>query len=151
MISLSKPLFKDTAMRFKMKKEEEIGTGIAPLVDIVFLLLLFFAITYHFDIASGVRIDLPKVTQKASDNDTEKVTLIVNKSADIFLLGKKLDLKELEKELQALVEEKSYLKVILQADKDVSHGKVVEIMDVAKNAGINSVIIAARWKADELD
>ncbi|MBN1626629.1 MAG: biopolymer transporter ExbD [Deltaproteobacteria bacterium] len=138
-------------MRFKMKKEEEIGTGIAPLVDIVFLLLLFFAITYHFDIASGVRIDLPKVTQKASDNDTEKVTLIVNKSADIFLLGKKLDLKELEKELQALVEEKSYLKVILQADKDVSHGKVVEIMDVAKNAGINSVIIAARWKADELD
>lgn len=138
-------------MRFKMKKEEEIGTGIAPLVDIVFLLLLFFAITYHFDIASGVRIDLPRVSQKASDNEAEKVTLIVNKSAEIFLMGKKLDLKELEKELKALVEEKVYLKVVLQADKDVSHGKVVEIMDVAKNTGINSVIIAARWKADEVE
>lgn len=138
-------------MRFKMKKEEEITTGIAPLVDIVFLLLLFFAITYHFDIASGVRIDLPKVTQKVADNETEKVTLIVNKSAEIFLMGKKLDLKELEKELQALVEEKVYLRVVLQADKDVSHGKVVEIMDVAKNAGINSVIIAARWKAGEVE
>lgn len=138
-------------MRFKMKKEEEMTTGIAPLVDIVFLLLLFFAITYHFDIASGVRIDLPKVTQKAADNETEKVTLIVNKSAEIFLMGKKLDLEELEKELQALVEEKVYLRVVLQADKDVSHGKVVEIMDVAKNAGINSVIIAARWKAGEVE
>jgi len=138
-------------MRFKMKKEEEMTTGIAPLVDIVFLLLLFFAITYHFDIASGVRIDLPKVTQKAADNETEKVTLIVNKSAEIFFMGKKLDLKELEKELQALVEEKVYLRVVLQADKDVSHGKVVEIMDVAKNAGINSVIIAARWKAGEVE
>jgi len=138
-------------MRFKMKKEEEIGTGIAPLVDIVFLLLLFFAITYHFDIASGVRIDLPKVTQKAADNETEKVTVIVNKSAEIFLMGKRLDLKELEKELKTLVEKKVYLKLVLQADKDVSHGKVVEIMDVAKNAGINSVIIAARWKADEIE
>lgn len=138
-------------MRFKMKKEEEMTTGIAPLVDIVFLLLLFFAITYHFDIASGVRIDLPKVTQKAADNETEKVTLIVNKSAEVFLMGKKLDLEELEKELQALVEERVYLRVVLQADKDVSHGKVVEIMDVAKNAGINSVIIAARWKAGEVE
>jgi len=137
-------------MRFKMKKEEEMTMGIAPLVDIVFLLLLFFAITYHFDIASGVRIDLPKVTQKATDDETYKVTVIVNKSAEIFFMGKKIDQQALEKELQSLVKEKGYLRVVLQADKDVSHGKVVEIMDVAKNAGINSVIIAARWKAGEV-
>jgi len=137
-------------MRFKMKKEEEMTMGIAPLVDIVFLLLLFFAITYHFDIASGVRIDLPKVTQKASDNETDKVTLIVNKSAEIFLSGKKIDQKALEKELTAIVQEKGYVSLVVQADKDVSHGKVVQIMDIAKNAGINSIIIAARWKAGEV-
>lgn len=42
------------------------------------------------------------------------------------------------------------MSVVLQADKDVSHGKVVQIMDIAKNSGINSIIIAARWKAEEL-
>ena len=138
-------------MRFKVKKEEEMSTGIAPLVDIVFLLLLFFAITYHFDIASGVRIDLPKVTQKASDSEMEKVTLIVNKSGEIFLMGEKMDLDGLEEKLHALVEERGYLRLLLQADKDVIHGKVVEIMDAAKNAGIDSVIIAARWKSGEPD
>lgn len=137
-------------MRFKMKKEDEMTVGIAPLVDIVFLLLLFFAITYHFDIASGVRIDLPKVTQKASDNEIDKVVLIVNKSGDIFLSGKKIDQETLKKELEALVQEKGYLNLVLQADKDVSHGKVVELMDIAKNADINSIIIAARWKAGEV-
>jgi len=40
--------------------------------------------------------------------------------------------------------------MVLQADKDASHGKVVQLMDVAKSAGINSIIIAARWKAEEL-
>lgn len=137
-------------MRFKMKKEDEMTLGIAPLVDIVFLLLLFFAITYHFDIASGVRIDLPKVTQKASDNEIDKVVLIVNKSGDIFLSGKKIDQETLKKELEALVQEKGYLNLVLQADKDVSHGEVVQLMDIAKNADINSIIIAARWKAGEV-
>jgi biopolymer transport protein ExbD len=42
------------------------------------------------------------------------------------------------------------LRVILQADKDVAHGKVVEIMDIAKGAGISSIIIAAKWKSDVL-
>jgi len=137
-------------MKFKKKREEEMTTGIAPLVDIVFLLLLFFAITYHFDIASGVRINLPKVAQKAADDGIYKVTLIVNKSAEVFISGKKMDLKTLQKELQALVKEKGVISVVMQADKDVSHGKVVEIMDLAKNAGINSIIIAARWKAGEV-
>ena len=137
-------------MKFKMKREEEMTVGIAPLVDIVFLLLLFFAITYHFDIASGVRIDLPKVTQKATDSEINKVTLIINKSADIFLFGKKIDRDSLKKELELLIKEKGILSVVLQADKDVSHGDVVEIMDTAKSAGINSIIISARWKSGEL-
>ncbi|MBW1921270.1 MAG: biopolymer transporter ExbD [Deltaproteobacteria bacterium] len=48
-------------MRFKTTKKEEPSLGIAPLIDIVFLLLIFFMVTSHFDIASGVRIQLPKV------------------------------------------------------------------------------------------
>lgn len=137
-------------MKFKMKREEEMTVGIAPIVDIVFLLLLFFAITYHFDIASGVRIDLPKVTQKAADDELNKVTLIINKSGDIYLFGEKIDQDSLKKEIELLVEERGTLSVVLQADKDVSHGKVVQVMDTAKSAGISSIIISARWKSGEL-
>jgi len=137
-------------MRFKRRREEDQMLSIVPLIDTIFFLMLFFAVTYDFDLASGVRIDMPEVTQKSAEDETNKVTLIMNKSADIYLGGKKIDQKTLEKKLQSLVKEKGTLSVILQADKDVSHGKVVQIMDVAKNAGIDSIIIAARWKSEEL-
>jgi biopolymer transport protein ExbD len=138
-------------MRFKKKREEEITIGIAPLVDIVFLLLLFFAISYHFDIASGVQINLPKMSRTISgDNDEKRVTLIIDRSANIYLEGKKIDLKTLSERIQGYVQEQGLVKLVLQADKDVSHGTVVEVMDVAKSAGVDSIIIAARWKSEGL-
>jgi biopolymer transport protein ExbD len=138
-------------MRFKKKREEEITIGIAPLVDIVFLLLLFFAISYHFDIASGVQINLPKMSRTISDdNDEKRVTLIIDRSANIYLEGKKIDLKTLSERIQGYVQEQGLVKLVLQADKDVSHGTVVEVMDVAKSAGVDSIIIAARWKSGGL-
>jgi biopolymer transport protein ExbD len=137
-------------MRFKRRKEEDQMLSIVPLIDTIFFLMLFFAVTYDFDLASGIHIDMPEVTQKSAEDESNKVTLIMNKSAEIYLGGEKIDQKALEMKLQNLVKEKGALSVVLQADKDVSHGKVVQIMDIAKNAGINSIIIAARWKAEEL-
>jgi biopolymer transport protein ExbD len=139
-------------VKFKKKREEEITIGIAPLVDIVFLLLLFFAISYHFDIASGVQINLPKISRTISgDNDEKRVTLIIDKSANIYLEGEKIDLKTLRERIQGYVQEQGLVKLVLQADKDVSHGTVVEVMDVAKSAGVDSIIIAARWKPKGLE
>src|SRR4030043_834291 len=138
-------------MRFKKKREEEITIGIGPLVYIVFLLLLFFAISYHFDIASGVQINLPKMSKTISgDEDENRVTLIIDKSAQIYLEGEKIDLNRLRERMQGYVQERGLIKLILQADKDVSHGSVVEVMDVAKSAGIYSIIIAARWEPEGL-
>ena len=138
-------------MRFKKDREEETSLGIAPLIDIVFLLLIFFMVTSHFDIATGVRIRLPKVSKKIfSEENKNKITLVIDKSAQIYLEGKKIDQKTLQKKLQHLVNKGGIFHLILQADKDVLHGKVVEIMDVAKRAGIHSIIIAARWKSERI-
>ena len=142
-------------MRFRKKTEDDFMVSVTPLVDIVLVCLIFFMITYHFDIVSGARIDLPKVINKTMEEEADRITLsritlIISKSAEIYIGGKKFDQKSLAKELQSLVKEKGISSVILQADKDVSHGNVVEIMDIAKSAGIDSIIIAARWKAKGL-
>ena len=138
-------------MRFRKKREEEPRISIAPLIDIVFLLLIFFMVTSHFDIASGVRINLPKVTKRIIGEDEEnRVTLVIDKSTQTYLEGKKVDLKTLQERLKGIVEERGVLQLILQADKDVSHGKVVQIMDLAKSVGVHSIIIAAKWKSDDL-
>jgi biopolymer transport protein ExbD len=138
-------------MRFKKKKEEGPEISIAPLIDILFLLLIFFMVTSHFDISSGVRINLPKVTKRImGEEDENRVTLIIDKSAQLYLEGEKIEQEELKGLLEEKVKEDGLLNLVLHADKDVSHGTVVGIMDLAKSAGISSIIIAARWKAEEM-
>jgi len=133
-------------MRFRKEKEEEITLGIAPLIDIVFLLLIFFMVTSHFDVASGVRIRLPKVTQKIFSQKDQRITLVMGESGQAYLEGQKVDMAELEEKLRGMVQERGLIHLVLQADKDVRHGTVVEAMDIAKTAGIQSIIIAAHWK-----
>jgi biopolymer transport protein ExbD len=136
-------------MRFRKPREDEIRLSIAPLIDIVFLLLIFFMVTSHFDVASGVRISLPKVAKRILNQEKNRITLVIDKSGHTYLEGKRMDMKALQDKMKKLVKEKGIFQVVLQADKDVSHGKVVQIMDLAKTAGAHSIIIAARWKPEE--
>ena len=137
-------------MRFRRPREEETRLGIAPLVDIVFLLLIFFMVTSNFDVASGVRIKLPKVEKRILDHGKNKIILVIDKSGQTYLEGQKVDLDALKENLETSVREKGIIQVILQADKDVAHGHVVRIMDLAKTAGADSILIAAQWKADKI-
>jgi biopolymer transport protein ExbD len=137
-------------VRFRKTKEEEPRLGLAPLIDIVFLLLIFFMVTSHFDVASGLRIQLPEVAQRLFNQKDNQLRLVIDKSGRMFLEGKRLDLKALEKKLEKAVNEKDLVHLVLQADKDVRHGAVVQAMDVAKSVGISSIIIAAQWKADKV-
>lgn len=136
-------------MRFRKPREDEIRLSIAPLIDIVFLLLIFFMVTSHFDVASGVRITLPKVAKRILNQEKKRITLVIDKSGQTYLEGKRMDMKSLQERIKKLVKDKGIIQVILQADKDVSHGKVVQIMDLAKTAGAHSIIIAARWKPEK--
>jgi biopolymer transport protein ExbD len=106
-------------------------------------------VTSHFDVASGVRISLPKVAKRILNQEKTRITLVIDKSGHTYLEGKRIDMKTLQDRLRKLVKEKGIFQVILQADKDVSHGKVVQIMDLAKTAGAHSIIIAARWKPEK--
>lgn len=137
-------------MRFRRAKLEEPGLGIAPLIDIVFLLLIFFMVTSHFDVASGVRIELPKVAGTTHDQRESKVTIIIDKDGQSYLEGEKIDMKGLGERLRNLVQEKNEVHLVLQADKDSRHGVVVQAMDVAKTAGVRSIVIAAQWKAEKV-
>jgi biopolymer transport protein ExbD len=136
-------------MKFQRSHREEPTLVIAPLIDIVFLLLIFFMVTSHFDIASGVRIKLPKTSHVMFDQKDNKATVVIDASGQSYFEGKKVDMKALEEKLKHLVEEKHMVQLVLQADREVKHGIVVDVMDVAKTAGVNSIVISARWKPEK--
>ncbi len=133
-------------MRFKKNRDEEPTIGIAPFVDMVFLLLIFFMVTAQFSVVSGIPVQLPKGSGKTFDENRDKVTLVVDKEGRMLLKGMQLDLKGLDKELRSILKEKGLVSLVLQVDRSVSHGTVVEVMDTAKTAGVNTIIIAAEWK-----
>jgi len=137
-------------MLFRKIKEQEPRLGIAPLIDVVFLLLIFFMLTSLFDVGSVVVIRLPKVSQKAYDREDNKIILVIDKKGQTYLEGEIVNLKKLNLRLKSLAEKGHPINLVLEADKEVQHGKVIQIMDLAKRAGVSSIIIAARWEPEKV-
>ena len=137
-------------MRFKKIKEEESLLGITPLIDIVFLLLIFFMLTSHFNVVSGLSIKLPEFAHKAYGNKGHKIKLAIDRKGQVFFKNERIELKDLCLRLQGIVEKDSQACLVLEADKDVRHGRVVQIMDLAKTSGVYSIIIAARWRPEKV-
>jgi len=138
-------------MRFSQPKREEISLGIsiAPLIDIVFLLLIFFMLTSHFETISGIDISLPDILEKGPDRSADNIVLALDRTGNCYLQGEKVTLKNLYLRLKEMSKEKR-IGLMLKADKDVRHGLVVSIMDLAKDAGVSSIIIAAQWKPEKV-
>jgi len=137
-------------MRFlRNKKEDDPRLGIAPLIDIVFLLLIFFMVTSHFDLASGVKLQLPKMSTRLDENPQQETSVLIDRDGNAYLEGEKITPQDLKETLGSMVTEKGLVRIVLQADREALHGKVMHVIDTARSAGVRSVIIAAGWSSGE--
>ena len=139
-------------MNFKKNTNGKTGTGatldLTPIVDVVFNLLIFFALSLNFAAASkGIDVKLPS-TSSAQSLKSDQVTINITKNNKTFLDDKPVNgIDELEKKLKEKADSKSL--IVIRADSDVTHGKVVEIMDAVKIAGLNRIAIAVDSKSLE--
>ncbi len=132
-------------MRFQTRKRDEVELDITPLIDVVFLLLIFFMLSTSLSVNPGIKVDLPKAA--AEQVRKKKLTLRVAIAADgrIYLEGKKLALDKLKKEFARVGRKKNNdVLVVIEADRKVYHGRVVKVMDAAKSAGLNRLAIATQ-------
>lgn len=127
-------------MRFKSQLEFEKGRlDIAPLIDVVFLLLIFFMLTSSYIVQPGIKINLPKAV--TSEVIQEK-NLVVTVSAEetVYLNNRPVSLEELKAQLKkAAVDNRPLL---IKADRRASLGKVVEIWDMCREVGLSQINIA---------
>ena len=133
-------------MRFKPIKREESRFDLTPLVDVVFLLLIFFMLSTTFIVAPGIKVKLPKSSSTDISREKKEVRVVMAKDNKIFVQQKLVSIEELGKYLKKAARESREGMVIIQADERVPHGKVVEVMDVAKTAGFYKLAIATRPK-----
>jgi biopolymer transport protein TolR len=112
--------------------------NVTPLVDVMLVLVVIFIITAPL-LASSIKLDLPK-TNAAQTSDVPKfVTVVIDRTSQVFLNDQKTDLPALADSLKKSATANPDTEVQLRADEAVPYGRVVEVMGVAQKAGLNRI------------
>ncbi len=115
-------------------RSEEVFINLTPLIDVVFLLLIFFMVSTTFaTIRYGIKVDLPRTTTP-EEKIEENIVISITKDNQIYLGKKWVKEENLVSLLRKEIKRKGSL-VIINADKEVKHGRVVRVMDLARKAG----------------
>lgn len=130
-------------MQFRRSGKREVAINIAPLVDVVFLLVIFFAVSTTFLESAGLKLELPSSSSTAS---RERKTITVSLAADgeLMIGDESVGLDNFADKLRAALEQTDDKNVVLRADKRTEHGDVVAVMDLVRSAGAEGLTVDAR-------
>lgn len=114
---------------------------LASLIDIVFLLLVYFLLTTNFMVDEGIDVKLPQA-QAARPQTEQEITVYVDSQGRPFLENKEVSLDMLFKRLREIIGTSTDRLVVIRADRSVILNKAVQVMDVAKAAGAGRLVLA---------
>ena len=126
-----------------------VSMSVTPLVDTLLVLLIFVLLLGAFAIQPGLRVRLPEAASKEEEPQRDLVVILTREN-HLYLNDDPLPLHELGARLQERIRDRPDGAVIIKADKEVLHGRVVEVMDIAKGAGAVRLAIATEPKAPEM-
>jgi len=112
--------------------------NVTPLVDVMLVLLIIFMVTAPM-MMHGVKVDLPRTESKSIKSEEDPLILTITREKFIFIEEYKVDHKNLRGKLERIFANRVGKEILLQADKDVPYGFVMEVMAQVKEAGITKV------------
>ncbi|MBT8435243.1 MAG: biopolymer transporter ExbD [Gammaproteobacteria bacterium] len=132
-------------MNFKSRNaEEDVNINLTPLIDVVFLLLIFFMVSTTFDTTSQLKINLPEASQDQSVVPPQKLNLMIDAKGNFFLNSRELTNNK-SATLKAALErtmDGNKLPIVIQSDADSPVQSLVTAMDVVGQLGLSQVSIA---------
>jgi len=104
--------------------------NVVPLLDVLFALLTFFVLSSLFlNRTEGLPVDLPKAQSGAMQRTPARATISINEKTEVFLNQQKIGITEVSDRVKQLLEPNQDLIVVLNADRTVQHGDVIQVMD----------------------
>ncbi len=134
-------------MQFRRSSSAPVAINIAPLVDVVFLLVIFFAVSTTFLETAGLELTLP-TSSSTAERAPKEITVEVSRDEVLYLEGQPIEETSLASRLRERLDASDKKLVLLRADEQTPHGTVVRVMDLAREAGATGLTIAARSDAD---
>ncbi|MEJ2116324.1 MAG: biopolymer transporter ExbD [Gammaproteobacteria bacterium] len=132
-------------MNFTRAEEDRLDVNITPLIDVVFLLLIFFMVTTTFNQQAELRVDLPEASVEEQALEVIPIEITIDSAGTYFVNGQSLaknDALTLLLSLQKIVGEDKEKSVIIRADATTPHQAVVTAMDTVAKVGVSKLSIA---------
>ncbi|SFF54399.1 outer membrane transport energization protein ExbD [Fontimonas thermophila] len=122
---------------------EDTGIDLTPMLDVIFIMLIFFIVTTTFVRESGIKINRPAAKTAVKQEQTN-ILVAISPQGEIWIDKRRVDIRELRGLIQKLKSENPEAAVIIQADRDARAGLLVQAMDQARLAGVRDVAVAAQ-------
>ncbi len=126
--------------RDRRKSESEVN--LTPMLDVVFIMLIFFIVTASFVKESGIEISRPGAST-ATRKEKGNILIAISANDQIWMNRRQVDPRALRANIERMHAENPQGSVIIQADKEAKTGLLVKVMDAARAAGVKSVSLAA--------
>lgn len=133
-------------MQFSRARPHRIvSINLMPLIDVMLVLIIFLVLATTFVLAPGIKVDLPqgRSVERSSEGD---VIVVVAQDGTVYYRDERIDLHTLPLALSQAQHQRPGVRLVVQADKSAQHGRVVEVMDIAKAVGITRLAIATAPK-----
>jgi biopolymer transport protein ExbD len=131
-------------MEFDRPQRMKMHLDISPLIDIVFQLLLFFMLTSNFMTERGIKLNLPQAATGAPQRAKLPVVLSIDRQKRVFIDRKEVKLPELTTALTAELQSRQCKTVVLKADEAVPVGLAVRVMDLARQAKGEELVVSTQ-------
>jgi biopolymer transport protein ExbD len=139
-------------MNLQPSDSDEPEVNLTPLIDVVFLLLIFFMVSTTFEHQSRIQIELPEATAEATKPDDESLEIIIDAQGRFFLGDQQVvntELKTLKGAISKVVGEREGLPVIIRADGKTPHQAVITALDATSQLGLTRISLATTRMQEE--
>ena len=123
--------------------EEEATIDMTPMLDVVFIMLIFFIVTASFIKEAGIDVNRPEAAT-AVKKDRANILVAISAKGEIWINKRKVDVRAVQANIERLYAENPQGTVVIQADRKATTDVLIKVMDASRAAGIQDVSIAAQ-------
>ncbi len=130
-------------MAFKPDSQDDVMAeiNVVPLVDVILVVLIIFMVTAPMIMKPSINVNLPKAGAGEATAPS-KLNILIGNDGRLSLDGRAADEKQIQQAAEAEAKNNADVQAIISADKDVPHGRVVEVLDIVKSAGVKKFAIS---------
>lgn len=131
------------ALRNRVRESEEEDINVTPMLDVVFIMLIFFIVTASFTKETGIDVNRPSAAT-AEVKERGNILVAITSDGEVWIDKRRVDPRALQANIERLYAENPQGSVVIQADTDSRNGLLVQVMDAARSAGVPNVSLAAQ-------